>query len=119
MIKVMNRDFNVHRFHILANQAHSIQQGRELYIKLSRVADKYLDVTLDFIGSIPYDDYLKKSVQKQKCVIENFPRSPSAMAFQKLAQKVMTWPVPKTMEGHLEFFIERLVNFSTQGEDLR
>ncbi|MBC8209633.1 MAG: MinD/ParA family protein [Gammaproteobacteria bacterium] len=118
MIKVMNRDFNVHRFHILANQAHSIQQGRELYMKLSRVADKYLDVTLDFIGSIPYDDYLKKSVQKQKCVIENFPRSPSAMAFQKLAQKVMTWPVPKTMEGHLEFFIERLVNFRAQGEDL-
>lgn len=119
MIKVMHRDFNVHRFHILANQAHSIQQGRELYMKLSRVADKYLDVTLDFIGSIPYDDYLKKSVQKQKCVIENFPRSPSAMAFQKLAQKVMTWPAPNMMEGHLEFFIERLVNYSAQGEELR
>jgi flagellar biosynthesis protein FlhG len=119
MIKVMHRDFNVHRFHILSNQAHSIQQGRELYLKLSRVADKYLDVTLDFIGSIPYDDYLKKAVQKQKCVIEIFPRSPSSMAFQKLAQKVKSWPVPTTMEGHLEFFIERLVNFSSQGEDLR
>jgi len=119
MIKVMNRDFGVQRFHILANQAHSIQQGRELYMKLSRVADKYLDATLDFIGSIPYDDYLKKSVQKQKCVIQNYPRSPASMAFRKLSQKVQSWPTPQTMEGHLEFFIERLINFSTQGGDAR
>jgi flagellar biosynthesis protein FlhG len=119
LIKVMNRDFDVHRFHVLANMAHSIHQGRELYMKLSRVADKFLDVSLDFIGSVPFDDYLRKSVQKQKCVVEAFPRSPSAMAFRKIAQKTAAWPMPKTMEGHLEFFIERLINYSGQGEALR
>ena len=119
LIKVMNKDFNVQRFHVLANQAHSIQQGRELYMKLDRVAEKYLDVTLDFIGSVPFDDYLKKSVQKQKCVIENFPRSPSAMAFRKIAQKTLTWPVPSSMEGHMEFFIERLISYSGEGMERR
>lgn len=119
MIKVMNRDFDVQRFHVLANMAHSIQQGRELYMKLSRVADQYLDVTLDFIGSVPYDDYLKKAVQKQKCVTETYPRSPAAMAFRKIAQKTQTWPIPKVMEGHLEFFIERLINYSAPAEELR
>ncbi len=119
MIKVMNRDFDVQRFHVLANMARSIHQGRELYMKLSRVADMYLDVTLDFIGSVPYDDYLKKAVQKQQCVIETHPRSPSAMALRKIAQKTLNWPTPKTMEGHLEFFIERLINYSTQGAELR
>jgi flagellar biosynthesis protein FlhG len=115
MIKVMSRDFGVQRFHILANMAHSIQQGRELYIKLSRVADQYLDVTLDFLGAVPFDDYLRKSVQKQKCVIDLFPRSPSAMAFRKIAEKVHSWPAPRTMEGHLEFFIERLISYSGEG----
>lgn len=119
MIKVMNRDFDVQRFHILANQAHSIQQGRELYMKLARVSDRYLDATLDFIGSIPYDDYLKKSVQKQKCVIETYPRSPASMAFRKIARKTQSWPMPKTMEGHLEFFIERLITYTGQAEGLR
>jgi flagellar biosynthesis protein FlhG len=114
MIKVMHRDFNVQRFHVLANMAHSIQQGRELYIKLARVAEQYLDVTLDFLGSVPFDDYLRKAVQKQKCVIEMYPRSPSAMAFRKIAQKTQEWPVPKNMEGHLEFFIERLIDYSGQ-----
>lgn len=119
LIKVMNREFDVQRFHILANMAHSIHQGRELYMKLSRVADKYLDVTLDFMGTVPYDDYLRKAVQRQKCVTEIYPRSPASMAFRKIAQKAQGWPAPKSIEGHLEFFIERLINYSGQGEGLR
>ena len=114
MIKVLNRDYDMHRFHVLANQAHGIQQGRELYTKLARVSEKYLDVALNFLGTIPYDDCLKKAVQKQKSVVESFPRSPSSMAFRQIARKTQQWPVPKTMEGHLEFFIERLVNYSSQ-----
>ena len=114
MIKVLNREYGVQRFHVLANQANSIQQGRELYGKLARVADKYLDVTLDFLGTIPYDDYLKKSVQKQKAVVESFPRSPASMSFRQIAKKAQQWPVPKNIEGHLEFFIERLLDYSAE-----
>ena len=118
MVKVMNRDYGVERFHVLANQAHSAQQGRELYNKLARVSQKFLDVTLDFLGSVPYDDILKKAVQKQKSVVEAFPRSPSAMAFKQIAKKAQKWPAPKDMEGHLEFFIERLVNYCGQDDRL-
>ena len=118
MIKVMHRDYNLDRFHVLANQAHGIQQGRELYMKLARVSERYLDVALDYLGSIPYDESLKKAVQKQKCVIDTFPRSPSSMAFRQIAKKTKDWPVPKTMEGHLEFFIERLINYSAETQTL-
>ena len=118
MIKVLNRDYGVERFHVLSNQTTSIQQGRELYMKLSRVSDRYLDVALNYLGAIPYDDYLKKAVQKQKCVLETYPRSPASMAFRQIAKKTLQWPVPKTMEGHLEFFIERLINYSTAEKHL-
>jgi flagellar biosynthesis protein FlhG len=118
MVKVMNRDYGVERFHVLANQAHGAQQGRELYNKLARVSQKFLDVTLDFLGSVPYDDCLKKAVQKQKAVVEAFPRSPSALAFKQIAKKTQQWPTPSNMEGHLEFFIERLVNYSSQEDRL-
>ena len=118
MVKVMNRDYGVERFHVLANQAQSVQQGRELFNKLARVSQKFLDVTLDYLGSVPYDDCLKKAVQKQKSVVEAFPRSPSALAFKQLAKKTLQWPTPTSMEGHLEFFIERLVSYSAQEERL-
>lgn len=114
MIKVLNKDFGIQRMHVLSNQAKSIQQGRELYMKLSKVSDKYLEVALDYMGAIPYDDYLKKSVQKQKCVTDLFPRSPASLAFRQIAKKAQGWPIPKTIEGHLEFFIERLINYNNQ-----
>ena len=118
MIKVMNRDFDVQRFHVLSNQAQGAQQGRDLYNKLYRVSQKYLDVTLDYLGAVPYDDCLKKAVQKQKTVVEAYPRSPASMAFRQIAKKLHQWPVPKNMEGHLEFFIERLVSYSAQDNRL-
>ncbi len=114
MIKVMNRDYGVERFHVLANQAHGATQGRELYNKLARVSERFLDVTLDYLGCIPYDDCLKKAVQRQKSVVEAFPRSQAATAFKQIAKKAQQWPTPKNMEGHLEFFIERLVSYSAQ-----
>ncbi len=116
MIKVMNRNYGVERFHVLANQTQSVHQGRELYQKLARVSERFLDATLNFLGSVPFDDHLKKAVQKQQAVMMSAPRSPSATAFKQIAQKTRQWPVPNEIEGHLEFFIERLVSVSAEEE---
>ncbi len=116
LIKVLNRDHGVFRFHILANMAHSVQEGRGLFNKLMKVTDRFLDVTLDYMGVVPYDEYLRKSVQKQKCVVEAYPRSKATLAFKNLAIKADNWPVPKVAGGHLEFFVERLIHANHDGE---
>ncbi|TCK18828.1 flagellar biosynthesis protein FlhG [Thiogranum longum] len=109
LIKVLNVEYGIQRFRVLANQAHSAQEGRELFNKISRVTDRYLDVTLEFMGVVPHDDYLKKAVRKQRAVVQAYPRSRSSMAFKNLAQKTDKWPVPSAAGGHLEFFVERLI----------
>jgi flagellar biosynthesis protein FlhG len=109
LIKVLNTEYGIQHFRVLANQAHSAQEGRELFNKISRVTDRYLDVTLEFMGVVPHDDYLRKAVRKQRAVVQAFPRSRSAMAFKNLAQKTDKWPVPSAAGGHLEFFVERLI----------
>jgi flagellar biosynthesis protein FlhG len=109
LIKVLNVEYGIQRFRVLANQAHSAQEGRELFNKISRVTDRYLDVTLEFMGAVPHDDYLKKAVRKQRAVVQAYPRSRSSMAFKNLAQKTDKWPVPSAAGGHLEFFVERLI----------
>lgn len=112
LIKVLNTEYGVQRFHILPNMAPSIQEGRELFDKLTKVTDRFLDVTLDFMGYIPYDDQLKKAVQKQEAVVSSFSRSKSATAFKNLVKKTDSWPMPSSAGGHLEFFVERLIQAS-------
>ena len=109
LIKMLNRDHNVARFRVLANMAYSVQEGRDLYQKIVKVTDRFLDVALDFMGVVPYDEYLRKALQKQKAVVDAYPRSKSAVAFKNLAKKADSWPIRNVAEGHLEFFVERLV----------
>lgn len=109
LIKVLHRHHGVDRFHILANMTATAHEGRQLYEKLARVTQRFLDVTLAFMGSVPHDDYLRKSVQRQQAVVEAYPRSRSALAFRKLADKTDKWPVPQLASGQLEFFVERLI----------
>lgn len=111
MIKLLSQDYDVDRFHILANRVVTAQEGRELFTKLVKVSDRFLDVTLNFFGSIPEDPQLRKAVQAQRAVVEAFPGSRSAEAFHRLATQVISrWPMPRTASGYLQFFIERLIN---------
>lgn len=109
LIKVLNRDYGIQRFRVLSNMVDSMQEGRELFSKMVKVTDRFLDVTLDYMGAVPYDEYLRKALQKQKAVIEAYPRSKAAMAFKNLAKKADNWPIPRSAGGHLEFFVERLI----------
>lgn len=110
LIKVLNKEQGINRFRILPNMAHDMKEGRQLFGKILAVTDRFLDVSLDFLGAIPFDTYLRKSVKKQTAVTQAFPRSPSAQAFRMVAQKINKWPMPKRPGGHLEFFVERLIN---------
>ncbi|HXZ58795.1 MAG TPA: MinD/ParA family protein [Steroidobacteraceae bacterium] len=109
LIKILSRHHGVGSFRVLANQIRLAGGGRELYQRFARVAARFLDVTLEYAGEIPDDDCLRRSVRGQRPVIDEYPGSPAARAFKKLAAHADTWPVPAGPRGNIEFFVERLV----------
>ncbi len=109
LIKVLSREHGVRRFQILANQTRRSGEGPDLFQKISRVCDRFLNVTLEFAGSIPYDDYLRRAVQKQSAVVEAYPACISSVALKKFALQADKWSAPQGARGHLEFFVERMV----------
>ena len=117
-IKLLNREHGVQRFRILANMIRSVQEGRDLYNKMCKVTDQYLDVMLTYMGGIPYDDSLRKAIKSQKTVVEAAPRSRSAQAFMNLAKKTDNWPVASGASGQLQFFVERLIQYSSHCEEM-
>jgi len=109
LLKVLSRQHGVSRFRVLANMTRNIGAGEELFRRLERVAGRFLDVVLDYVGEVPEDDCLRRAVRGQRSVQEVYPSSPSARAFKKLAARADTWPVPVGPRGNVEFFVERLV----------
>ncbi|WP_290704508.1 MinD/ParA family protein [Amphritea sp.] len=110
LMKLLNRDYKMTRFRVLANMVRTEQEGRNMYGKLLTVTDRFLDVTLQYLGAIPYDESVRKGVKQQRAVLKAFPNSKAALAYKQLATKVDAWPVPSNPRGHLEFFVERLVS---------
>ncbi|ARU57563.1 ATPase involved in chromosome partitioning [Oleiphilus messinensis] len=109
LIKLLNREHGMYRFRVLANMVRTPQEGRQLFAKLTKVTERFLEVALQYVGSVPYDEALRKAVQRQRAVVEAYPRSKAAVALKSLAQKADSWPLPASPRGHLEFFVERLV----------
>jgi flagellar biosynthesis protein FlhG len=115
LIKVLNRDHGIRRIQVLANMATNATEVREIYENLRRVAEKFLDVTLSFMGSVPEDEWLKRAVRHQRAVVQAYPNSAAAKAFHQLAAKADLWSLPQGARGNLEFFVERLVHRPAAG----
>jgi flagellar biosynthesis protein FlhG len=117
LIKILNKEHGVFRFKIVANMVRSPREGQELFSKLTKVTNRFLDVALELVATIPFDENVRKSVRKQKAVVDAFPTSPAANAIRNLAKQAMDWPVPTQPGGHLEFFLEQLITKKAVGDN--
>jgi len=111
LMKLLNRDHGVFKFKVVANMVRTPKEGQQLFAKLTKVTDRFLDVALELVAVVPFDENIRKSVRKQQAIVEAFPDSPAAKAFKGLASKIITWPIPQQASGHLEFFIEQLLDY--------
>lgn len=115
LIKLLHKDAGMQRFRVVANMTRSANEGQLLVRRLQQVCDKFLDVTLQYEGSIPFDENVRKAVQHQKALVEYAPQSKASIAIRALANRVLQWPLPKAASGNLEFFVERLLETSEAG----
>ncbi|WP_423187038.1 MinD/ParA family protein [Alishewanella sp. d11] len=109
LMKILSRDHGVDKFKIVANMVRNLKEGHELFAKLTRVTDRFLDVSLELVATVPHDENVRKAARKQKAFIDAFPKTPASMAIKTLALKAAKWPLPNSASGHLEFFLEQLV----------
>jgi flagellar biosynthesis protein FlhG len=117
VIKVLSRERNVNRFRVITNMTREGGHGRQLFEKLLRVTERFLQVSLDHAGSIPYDDRVWRAVQLQTPFVTAFPSSLAAAALKQLAHRADTWDAPRAARGHIEFFVERLLRLPNRPED--
>lgn len=109
LIKLLNREYDMFRFRVVANMTRTAQEGQNLFNKLNGVCERFLDVSLQYVGHVPFDEQVRKAVQKQKALLEFAPACKASQAIRTLAERIDQWPLPSAARGHLEFFVERLL----------
>ncbi len=115
LIKLLNTEHDVFRFRVIANMTRTQQEGINLFNKLNGVCERFLDASLQYLGAVPFDENVRKAVQKRKALLEFAPQCKASQAIRALAQKIDTWPTSHSARGHLEFFLERLLQSANVG----
>lgn len=105
LIKVMYQKHGEKRFRLLVNQARDNKEGLEVYKNVSAVAEKFLNISIDYMGYIPYDENVRRAVRQQKPVIELYPSSKASVSFKKLAEVIDGFP-PAHEQDNLQLFMK-------------
>jgi flagellar biosynthesis protein FlhG len=90
VIKVLSRDYRQTHFKILPNEVRDESEGLEVFNKLLRVTDRFLNVSLDLIGHVPQDPNVSQSVRLQRPFCEAFPDTAAAVAMRAVARRFST-----------------------------
>lgn len=116
LIKVLFTQHRENYYRILINEARDAAEAKDVFRKLAAVADRFLPgVSLDYLGFIPLDQNVPKSVRLQKPVVEAFPQSPASQSFKTLAKNLLSGQRRGKLEGNIRFFWKRL--FAIQDQD--
>src|SRR6185295_10218385 len=109
LIKVLSSRYAEHAFGVLVNMARSEWEARKTFTHLARVAERFLHVSLRYVGHVPYDPEIPESVRRQQPVAQLAPAAPASRAFDGLAESLLAVPATLRPKGGLQFFFRRLL----------
>jgi flagellar biosynthesis protein FlhG len=93
---------------LVVNQSRSNSESADAMHRLSNLADRYLTIRLNNLGSIPYDRAIVSAVKKQKPFILAEPQSSAAIAVKKIAYMILDKVEQVDNEGGLRGFVSKL-----------
>ncbi|RLB72725.1 MAG: hypothetical protein DRH03_04260 [Deltaproteobacteria bacterium] len=107
LMKVLCNNYGEKKFYLLLNQVTGESEARQVYNKLSRVGEKFLDITLIFLGYIPKDANVPLAVCRQQAIVEYRPESPASRSFVDTARRLKRLPI-RSKSGGLHYFWQRM-----------
>ncbi|MBZ0156351.1 MAG: MinD/ParA family protein [Alphaproteobacteria bacterium] len=106
LIKVLSRDFGEKHFRILVNTARSEKEAFDTFRKLAIVADKFLKLSVDYLGYLPMDQHVKDAIIAQKGFIAMYPNSAFSKKLAGIGKKMLESPLTE-MKGNIQFFLRK------------
>lgn len=115
LLKALNRhprfSSEASRIKVIANKVSSQEEGEILFGKLNAVVSGYLKLPIVYLDAVPDDTQLSQAVMQQMPVSLQSPQAKSALAFEKIAEKLMNIEKDqKVQKRGMAAFFSHIVN---------
>lgn len=111
LMKLLSTQYHEKRFNLVVNMIQNEEEALDVYRKLTMVSNRYLDISIEFLGSIPADRQMIDAIRKQKVIVELFPTSRITSAFTQLASTLCSEQIISEPKGGIQFFWKKLLDF--------
>ncbi|MBI4764098.1 MAG: MinD/ParA family protein [Deltaproteobacteria bacterium] len=108
LIKVLFTQYQEKQFKILINLANSASEALAVFKHLSEAVEKFLQVSLDYLGFLPKDDSLQRAVKAQRSFLDVYPDSTASKSILELAFKLKE-DSKNSLKGSMQLFLGRLI----------
>jgi flagellar biosynthesis protein FlhG len=85
LIKVLNQNCKIKKFKLLVNQAKTDTEALRVYQKITSVADRFLNVGIDFVGHVLWDELMTHAIRQRRPILSAYPNSKVSQNFSQIA----------------------------------
>jgi flagellar biosynthesis protein FlhG len=108
LMKVLSLKYSVERCKLLVNLVTNNQEGKEIYRQLNLVAGRFLDIAIEYVGCVLFDEKVTQGVRRQKTISELYPNTGASRSFVALSKRILESPTVKLPQGGSNFFWDHL-----------
>ena len=116
LLKALNRHPRFSRentmIKVVANRVNKAEDGAGLYRKLNSVVSRYLNLQIEYLGSVPQDQALADAAMQQTPVSLANPNAKSAKAYEEITARLMNLEISGNIKkrGMAAFFSHLVAN---------
>lgn len=110
LIKVLSNRYQERDFNILVNSVRSESEAIDVFKRLSTATERFLNISIDYLGFIPLDYAVQRAVRSQKAFISAYPDCLASKQIMNIATQLIEDRKKKMPKGSLQFFIGNLVS---------
>ncbi len=109
LIKLLYRGRAEKRILLIVNMAKNSHEAKEVFTKLSKATEHFLDLSIEYLGYIIYDDKVTEAVRQQRMFTEIYPYAQASKCLSSIAKKICRERPEKYNFGGMKFFSRAIV----------
>lgn len=114
LMKLLSSQYHQKNFLLCVNSVRNGNEGLDVFEKLTMVSGRYLDISIDYLGAVPFDRKMHEAIRAQQVIQDLYPENKVSKAFIALAESLIETPVQAQPKGTLQFFFKRFLGVEAE-----
>ncbi len=112
-IKILSQMTLEKSFKLIVNMVKSDIEAKKIYEKISTLSDEYLQVRVEYLGFIPFDEAMRNSIRERIPCVQKYPFSLASQGLRDISRQIVTQGTVGQLKGTMQFFWRKMVSANT------